>query len=128
MTDAEAILVEVQAFSDSWSAGDAAAAAAFYTEDGVRVGAGGDIQHGRAELEAAYRRLFNGPFAGATVTQDAGHVRMLTPDLALWQGGMHIQPAGGGPTIQGYVVQLMERHGDRWLVLEGHPKLFPPPR
>ncbi|MBI2388057.1 MAG: SgcJ/EcaC family oxidoreductase [Deltaproteobacteria bacterium] len=124
--DAEdAIFREVQAFSQVWSRGDAKAAASFFTEDGVRVGAFGDVQHGRAELEAAYDKLLHGPMAGAKVTQERGTVRLLGPDLALWQGGMEISV--GGTTIKGYVVQLMKKTGGRWLVLEAHPKLFPPP-
>jgi uncharacterized protein (TIGR02246 family) len=125
--DGEAILREVQAFSEAWSRGDSAAAAAFYTEDGVRVGAMGDIQHGRGEVQAAYDKLLHGLFAGATVHQERGTVRSLGPDLALWQGGMQITPAGGGAPMRGYVVQVMKKVAGRWLVLEGHPKLFPPP-
>lgn len=123
--DEAAITSEVQAFSEAWSRGDADAAAAFYVEDGVRVGASGDIQHGRAELRDAYERLFHGPFAGARVVQDPGHVRMLTLDLALWQGGLRIETPGRAPLL-GHVVQLMARHGTRWLIVEAHPKLFPP--
>src|SRR6516165_9715379 len=92
--DVEGIYREIEAFSEAWSKGDAKGAALFYTEDGVRVGAAGDVEHGRAEIEAAYERLLHGPFAGATVTQERGTVRMLTPDLALWQGAMQIAPAG----------------------------------
>ena len=124
----QAILDEIQAFSEAWSRGDAKGAASFFAEDGVRVGAAGDIEHGRAELEAAYDRLLHGPFAGASVTQERGTIRMLAPDLALWQGGMTIQPSGGAPPLKGYVVQLMKKVDGRWLVLEAHPKLFPPPR
>jgi uncharacterized protein (TIGR02246 family) len=126
--DQEAIVREIDAFSAAWSRGDAKAAAAFYTEDGVRVGAAGDVQHGRAELEAAYDKLLHGPFAGAKVSQERGSVRMLTPELALWQGAMEIAPAGAAPPLKGYVVQLMKRVDGRWLVLEAHPKLYPPRR
>src|SRR5262245_46527871 len=100
--DVEGIYREIEAFSEAWSKGDAKGAASFYTEDGVRVGAAGDIQHGHAELEAAYDRLLHGPFSGATVTQERGTIRVLTADLALWQGGMQITPAGA-PPIKGYV-------------------------
>lgn len=126
--DEDAIVREVQAFSEAWSRGDAKAAAGFYTEDGVRVGAMGDVQHGRAELEAAYDKLLHGAFAGAKVTQERGAVRMLTPELALWRGGMEITPAGGGPPVKGHVAQIMKKVDGRWLVLEAHPKPFPPPR
>ncbi len=126
--DQEAIFAENDAFSAAWSRGDAQAAASFFTEDGVRVGAAGDVQHGRAELRAAFERLFHGPFTGAAISQERGNVRMLSSDLALWQGGMTIQPPGGAPPIHGYVVQLMKKVDGRWLVLEAHPKIYPPPR
>lgn len=124
--DEDAIVAETEAFSTAWSKGDAKAAASFFAEDGVRVGAMGDRQQGRAELEAAYDKLFRGPFAGASVHQDRGTVRMLTPDLAVWQGHIEISPPGGAP-MKGHVVQVMKKVGGRWLVLESHPKLFPPP-
>jgi uncharacterized protein (TIGR02246 family) len=125
--DVESIHREIHAFSDAWSKGDAKGAASFYTDDGVRVGAAGDVEHGRAEIEAAYDRLLHGPFSGATVTQERGTVRVLASDLALWQGGMQITPPGGRPPLKGHVVQLMKKVNGRWLVLEAHPKLFPPP-
>jgi uncharacterized protein (TIGR02246 family) len=125
--DVEAIYREVQAFSEAWSKGDAKGAASFYTEDGARVGAAGDVEHGRVEIEAAYDRLLHGPFAGATVTQERGTVRALSSDLAIWQGGMTITPAAGAPLLKGYVVQIMKKVNGRWLVLDAHPKLFPPP-
>ncbi len=87
----------------------------------------GDVQHGRAEVEAAYDRLLHGRFAGAKVQQERGTVRMLSSDLALWQAGIEIVPPKG-PPMKGHVVQLMKKIGGRWLVLEAHPKLFPPPR
>src|SRR5215213_3649105 len=124
--DEEAILAEVEAFAAAWSRGDAKAAASFFTEDGVRVGAAGDRQQGRSELTAGYEKLFQGPMAGATVRQDRGSVRRLTPELALWQGSMEIVPPRGA-AMRGHVVQLMKKVGPRWLVLEAHPKLFPPP-
>ncbi|HEY3124378.1 MAG TPA: hypothetical protein VGK70_09995 [Thermoanaerobaculia bacterium] len=37
-------------FATAWSKSDTVAAAATYAEDGVRVGAFGDVQHGRAEI------------------------------------------------------------------------------
>jgi uncharacterized protein (TIGR02246 family) len=122
----DAIVAETEAFAAVWSKGDAQGAASFFAEDGVRVGAMGDRQHGRAELQAAYDRLFHGPFAGASVRQDRGTVRMLTPELAVWQGNIEISPPGGA-SMKGYVVQVMKKVSGRWLVLESHPKLFPPP-
>jgi uncharacterized protein (TIGR02246 family) len=125
-SDEEAISAETQRFAEAWSRGDAKAAVAFFADDGVRVGAMGDTQRGRAEIEAAFERLFHGPFAGASVHLQPGTVRMLTADLALWQGAIEITPAEGAP-MNGHVVQLMKMVEGRWLVLESHPKLFPTP-
>lgn len=125
-SDEQAILIETEAFAAAWNGGDAKAAASFFTEDGVRVGAFGDIQHGRAEIEAAYDRLLHQTMPGASVKQERGSVRILSPDLAIWQGGLEIVPPVGSP-LRGHVVQVMRKVGERWLTLEGHPKIFPPP-
>jgi len=124
--DEQAIMNETASFAEAWSKGDAKAAASYYTEDGTRVGAFGDIQNGRPEIEAAYDRLLHQSMPGAVVKQERGSVRMLTSELAIWQGGIEIIPPGGS-ALRGYVVQVMKKVEGRWLVLEGHPKLFPPP-
>ncbi len=85
------------------------------------------MQHGRAEIEAAYGRLLHQTMPGAVVRQERGSVRMLSPDLAVWQGGLEIVPPGGVPALKGYVVQVMRKVEGRWLILEAHPKIFPPP-
>jgi len=123
----QAIIVETEAFAKAWSKGDAKAAASFYTADGVRVGAFGDVQHGQAEIEAAYDKLLHQTMPGAKVKQERGTVRMLSPELAVWQGGIEIVPATGGSALKGHVVQVMKKEKERWLILEGHPKIFPPP-
>jgi uncharacterized protein (TIGR02246 family) len=97
--DEQAIMNETASFAEAWSKGDAKAAASCYTEDGTRVGAFGDIQNGRSEIEAAYDRLLHQTMPGAVVKQERGSVRMLTPELALWQGGIEIVPASSATLI-----------------------------
>src|SRR3990172_4284547 len=125
--DEETIMNETASFAEAWSKGDAKAAAAYYAADGTRAGAFGDIQHGRSEIEAAYDRLLHQTMPGAVVKQERGSVRMLSPELAIWQAGIEIIPPGDGSALKGYVVQVMQKVEGRWLVLEGHPKLFPSP-
>jgi uncharacterized protein (TIGR02246 family) len=126
-SEEQTIINETAAFAEVWSNGDAKAAASFFTDDGTRVGAFGDVQHGRAEIEAAYDRLLHQTMPGAVVKQERGNVRMLSPELAVWQAGIEIIPPGGGSSLKGHVVQLMKKVHGRWLILEGHPKIFPPP-
>jgi len=126
--DEQAIVREVARFAEVWNRGDARAAAGFFTEDGVRVGAAGDVAQGRAELVVAYERLLCGPFSGASVELHGDKVRLLTPELALWRGGMTIRLPAGAPPLEGHVVQVMKKVDGRWLVLEAHAALHPPPR
>ena len=123
----EAIIAETQAFAEAWGRGDAKAAASFYSDDGVRVGAFGDVQRGRAEIENAYLRLLTHVMPGAKISQERGTIRMLAPDLAVWQAGIEITPLGEASPLRGHVVQVMQKIGHRWLVVEAHPKIFPPP-
>ena len=123
----EAIIAETQAFAEAWERGDAKAAASFYADDGVRVGAFGDVQRGWTEIEHAYSRLFNQVMPGAKISQERGTIRMLALDLAVWQARIEITPAGEASPLRGHVVQVMQKIGDRWLVVEAHPKIFPPP-
>jgi uncharacterized protein (TIGR02246 family) len=126
-TDEErAVIKETEAFAEVWNQGDAKAAASFYAEDGIRVGAYGDVQHGLAEIEAAYNNLLHHSMPGAKVKQDRGTVRMLSPEFAVWQGRIEIIPASGDSVLKGHVVQVMKKVKGRWLILEGHPKIFPP--
>ncbi|MBI1798137.1 MAG: SgcJ/EcaC family oxidoreductase [Candidatus Eisenbacteria bacterium] len=109
-----------------WSTGDADSCSALFTEDGMRVGARGDIQHGRAEIRAAYIKLFSGAFHGAKVSGGPSSVRMLDSGYALWQAPFTITPAQG-PPMEGYGVDLMKKVHGEWRILESHPKLYPPP-
>lgn len=125
--DERAIRKQHADFAAAWSRGDAAALIEFFAEDSIRVGARGDMQHGRKEIAAAFERLLNGPFAGARVELSEGTVRFLGRDVALWQGRMEIVPGGDRATLRGYSVDVMIRVGSKWLILETHPKLFPTP-
>ena len=112
--ESESIIAETQKFSQAWNQGDAKLAASFFTGDGVRVGAFGDVQRGLAQIEAAYDRLLHQTMPGAKVAQDSGSVRMLTEDLAIWQGGIEITPPNGSPLLKGHVVQVMKKVNGRW--------------
>jgi uncharacterized protein (TIGR02246 family) len=127
MSDDERAIIELHhVFAAAWSKGDTTAAAATYAEDGVRVGAFGDIQRGRAQIKAAYDKLLGGPFKGASVSLGAQSVRMLSSEHAIWQAPMEIHPAGEAAPVKGYAIDVMRKVAGHWLTLEAHPKLFPP--
>ena len=120
----DTIITENEEFRETWNKGDAKGTALLFTEDAVRVGPFGDIQHGRAEIEVAYDRLLHQTMSGTKVKLERGTVRMLSTEFAIWQGGIEIIPPNGGPSLKGYVVQVMKKVTGRWLILEAHPKFF----
>lgn len=113
-------------FLAAFARGDADACAACFAEDGVRVGSLGEVQRGRAEIRAGYAALLE-RLKGARLALSNATTRALAPDVVLWQASMEIVPPAGRPAIRGHVVEVMRREGGRWLIVEGHPKLFPPP-
>jgi uncharacterized protein (TIGR02246 family) len=125
MDDEAEVLRLERDFIAAWNRGDAHSAAAAYAEDGIRVGAFGDVSHGREEIEAAYEKLLQGVMKGARADWQPG-VRLVSADIAVAQGSLVIHPAGGGSAIRGYAVDIWRKSGGRWHLLEGHPKLFPP--
>ena len=126
MLEEEAVIEATREFVRLWATGDVEAMAACFTEDGVRVGAFGDVQRGRPEIAAAYAKLLGQDMSGSWVEQERGWVRMISPEMAVWQGTMEIVLPPPLPRLRGHVVQLMKRVGGKWLILEAHPKIFPP--
>lgn len=122
---AEILRLEGQ-FIAAWNKGDPRAAAAVYAEDGVRVGAFGDVSQGREAIEAAYAKLLGETMKGATVEWQPS-VRLLTLDIGLAQGPLVIHPAGAAAPIRGYALDIWRKSAGSWHLVEGHPKLFPPP-
>ncbi len=125
-TDEKEILERTGQVLAAWQRGDAKGAVANLAEDAVRVGAFGDIQHGRAEIEAAYQKLFSGPMKGARVRWEPT-VHFLASDVAACEGQLTIQPPDGAP-ISGYALDLWKKRDGRWWLVEGHPKFYPPRR
>jgi uncharacterized protein (TIGR02246 family) len=123
--DKEDILKETEKFIEAWNSGDAKLCASFYDEDGIRVGAEGDIHQGRPQIEAAYEYVLHKISPGARATASKGTVRLLTPEYALWQTSYTIEKPGDSLRLAGHVVEVLKKVNGRWLILEAHPKLFP---
>lgn len=123
--DETALRATHDAFAKAWSAGDVKALLPLFADDAVRVGARGDVQNGKAQIKEAFEKLLAGPFKGASVKLSPPTLRMLSAELALKEGPFEIAVAGG-PPVQGFSVEVMKKVNGAWLILETHPKLFPP--
>ena len=127
-TDEAVILAVHQGYAAAWSAGDAERAATFFTDDSLRVGAAGDVQHGPEGVKTALGKLFQGPFKGATMKIEPGSVRMLSAQLAVLHAPMQIETGNGKPPLRGIAADVVKKVAGKWLIVESHPKLFPPKR
>lgn len=123
--EVQLILQLEDSFHDAWYSGDAKKIVMFFTEDGIRVGPDGVIQHGRKELEEAYDKLLN-MMPGSTIKFEPGSIRILCDDFATWQSKLTIILAGDKPSLSGYSFDLLKKIDGRWLILETHPKMIAP--
>jgi uncharacterized protein (TIGR02246 family) len=124
-TDKVDILKETEKFIEAWNSGDTKLCASFYAEDGVRVGAEGDLNRGRQQIEAAYDYVLNKINPGAIAKAAKGTVRLLTSEYALWQTSYTIEKPGDSLRLAGHVVEVLQKVNGRWMILEAHPKIFP---
>ena len=113
--DAKAIAALLASFTKAFNAGDAAAAAATYTEDALTVDEQGEQTEGRA----AVRDRLAASFAanpGSTIAIKEDTLRFLGPDTALEVGRTTITPAGAGgePEVTRYTVVYIKKDG-QWL-------------
>jgi uncharacterized protein (TIGR02246 family) len=128
MKDDEAIYAETEAFRQAWNKGDVKLVTSFFTDNAIRVdgvGATGQTQRGKGQLETAYNKLFHEASPGIQMKYaDKGEIRWLSDDLAVWQGNLEIiRP--DGTIAKGHVVEIFKRVNDRWLIVEAHPKVAP---
>ena len=112
-------------FHDAWESRDAKEIASFFTDDGVRVGPDGTIQHGNAELEDAFDKMLK-MMPDSTIKFESGTIRILSPEYATWQGGVEITLGGDKPPIIGYTLDLLKKVDEHWLIQEAHPKTVGP--
>lgn len=124
-TDEQAILDQSERMSEAWNHRDGEAVSSFFTEDGMRVGPDGAESHGRTDIAAAYNQMIE-QLGGAQVKMEAPSIRLLTPELALVNTFIELANAEG-LNIKGHTLEVWQKVDSRWLILEAHPKIFPPP-
>lgn len=122
----ELLITELEnSFHDAWKNANAKEIASFFTDDGVRVGPDGTIQHGKAELEEAYAKMLK-MMPGSTLKFGPGTIRILSSEFATWQSGLEITLGDGKPTIKGYSLDLLKKVDGHWFIQEAHPKTIGP--
>ena len=110
-------------FDDAFLKGDAAAMAAYYTEDAVLVSDSGPV-YGRQAIEKYYAEQFREVrFVRHDTTGDPTSVRRIGTDENViwedgqWSGTLFLQGEDCGPhQVRGYFTSINIREGNTWRV------------
>jgi uncharacterized protein (TIGR02246 family) len=113
--DQEAILKLLDTFTRAFNAGDAAAAAATFTDTAIVIDERNERAEGRAAIHDQYAEGFaNNP--GQTIEIRSDAIRFLGPDTAIEQGRATITPAEGrGAPESSRFTAIYIRKDGQWL-------------
>lgn len=115
-------------FVAAFNAKDAATIAAFFLPSGEIIGRSGEAIRGREEIEAFYRAVFAAEKV-PRIALEASSVRLLTPDVAIEDGIVHIttDEDEAVKSVSYSVTQLRQSDGS-WLIASSrdHLELTPP--
>jgi uncharacterized protein (TIGR02246 family) len=121
----------VAAFPDklaaAWRANDGAAFAAFFAEDGSLINPFGERADGREALTTMYSEYFGGMLKGTTTSISLTHLRPIEPGHALADAEQTIYAPNGDVVLALHVVNLLQKDGDYWRLVDSRPYAFPPP-
>ena len=113
--DEKAIKALLETFTKAFDSGNAAAAAATYTETAVVVDEEGERTEGRAAIQAQYEASFK-EAAGSTIVIKVDALRFLGPETALEVGRSTITPAKGfGPPELTQFTTVYIKNEGKWL-------------
>lgn len=98
-------------YEQAFNKGDAKALAALHTTETVRLGADGELLHGRAAVEKHMGQTFGGPAKGARLSLRPGRVQNVTPDVRVIEGTFEVSGGSMGPLRGRYVNTLVRQEG-----------------
>jgi len=122
----DGILDLVSGRTAAWAAKDAAAYAAAFAPDLRFINPAGVLFSGRDAFRALHVILFNGPFAGSTLTLGVRDIQFLTGTVAivylnLSLTGYAFLPPGTSPPTDGVlrarVTWVVEKRGGEWQIV-----------
>jgi uncharacterized protein (TIGR02246 family) len=124
--DETAMRAKAKALIAAFNNGDAAAMAAFWTENGDYVDEGGRRYQGRKAIEEYFRKLFSAA-KGAKLRVHRTAFRVVRPDLAIGDGIMEVFPPGGGPTSSARYTAVQVKQDGQWLFESVREAVVTPP-
>jgi uncharacterized protein (TIGR02246 family) len=124
--DQAAIQKTAEAFVEAFHKGDAAAAAAFWTEDGDHTDISGRRLKGRQAVQQEFQNLFS-EHKNLKIRIEGQSLRFVTPDVAIEEGISEVfGPDGSPPSRARYTNVLVKKNG-KWLLSSSRESPSAPP-
>jgi uncharacterized protein (TIGR02246 family) len=111
-TPAAEIEALTKQYEQALNKADAAAVAAFYTNDAIRLAPDGQLLSGRQAVEQNYAASFAGPLKGAKFTLRPGRTQPVTADVVVFEGTY--EATGASVVVKGRYVNTAKREGGQW--------------
>lgn len=109
----KAVATEAEATVKAFNAGDAAALAGMFIEDGEVVDENGTVTESRAEIASLFKRFFE-RFPKATLEMEVTDAREIGDDVVIEEGVRRITTDQGAAAAQVRYVAVRTKQGDRW--------------
>ena len=110
---AKLVAAEAEATVKAFNAGDAAALAGMFLEDGEVVDENGTVVETRAEIAALFKRFFE-KFPKATLEMEITDVREVGDDVVIEEGVRRITADQAAAAAQVRYMAVRTKDGDRW--------------
>lgn len=115
-----------EGFIDAFQKGNAKTLAGFWLPEGDYVQEDGTVLKGRAEIQAAFEKLFS-QHKGLKLGIESASVNVVSPDVMVDDGNTAVIPAdGGAPTIARYTNVLVKKDG-QWFLSSVRDAAYTPP-
>ena len=109
----KAVATEAEATVKAFNAGDAAALAGMFIEDGEVVDENGGVTESRTEIAALFKRFFE-RFPKATLEMEVTDAREIGDEVVIEEGVRRITTDQGAAAAQVRYVAVRTKQGDRW--------------
>lgn len=109
----KAVATEAEATAKAFNAGDAAALAGMFLEDGELVDENGTVTETRPEIKALFARFFE-RFPKATLALEVTDARAVGDDVVIEEGIRRITADQGAAAAQVRYVAVRTKEGERW--------------
>lgn len=110
-SDETTIRAAIKSYVEAYNKGDAKAVAEHWSETGEWVSPSGEKHVGKEAIAASLKSLFD-ENKGVTIKVDAPEIRMITPDVAVEEGVVHVSRADESPSSSTYQAIHVKQKGE----------------